>query len=764
MPAQRWLIAELVALAGLVALTWILGRVACDAWLGRVAALGVQAPAVHFVRDAATRADAMFSAGVVVLAVARTISLRRRGDPLIVPWLLPAALGAALFGLVIHHATVEVAGGVALAPTAAGFAQGVLIGCVAGAAILVVPIDLVELAIRARIGIAVAIALVFAALAIAGSGPAGSGTRINLGPIQPIELVKPLAILFLAAYLGARASKLRWQRERFLGLRWPRPALLLPALLALLGIVGGLYVIGDLGPVLLLAFVFLGMFYLVSRATGWAVIALALVVLVLAVLGLAPELAGGGTVQTRLRMWTDPWTNALSNGHQLGEGLWATAAGGVTGQGLAHAATPIVPAGKTDLVLATLTEQLGAVGLVTYQLLLVALVAGCLRVAAYSRTAERVLIAGGVAILVLVQWAVIQAGTFGQLPLTGIVAPFLSGGRTSMVVFVASVALVARLAADGRAREHTIELAELQGGVRGVSIVAAMVAIASIVAGLFAAVVGRHATSARGIVTRLADGTLIERQNPRLLALVASLRRGAITDRHGAPLATAGRTRSYPLGTAMGTLLGVHPARVLLPPWSLERALDHRLRGYPERAHRRGLAAPDLTRFAPLLDLSRADRGAGSRRSTPTSRPARSRCRSMRGCRPPPRSCSPRPAASTSRPRPSSSTSTPGTCSRASRSPTTTPAIRPGRSARSPANPRSVARMARGRTSPVSTACSSPARSASCSPRSPPFAPGARQIATRASTATRRVHCSPAHAGPGRSTITRRISRTARST
>ena len=110
-----------------------------------------------------------------------------------------------------------------------------------------------------------------------------------------------------------------------------------------------------------------------------------------ALLAWQPQLAGHGTVQTRLVMWRAPWTNALPNGSQLGEGLWALAAGHGSGQGLAHHLVPIVPAGKTDLVLATLTEQLGARGLVAYDLLLAALVFGALHVAARGRTAERTL-------------------------------------------------------------------------------------------------------------------------------------------------------------------------------------------------------------------------------------------------------------------------------------------------------------------------------------------------------------------------------------
>jgi len=625
---SRWLAIELAALGLAIAAAWWLAGAASSAWLARVARLGASGPGADAVRAAAREAAIYFTAGVVALAAGRALGpgarrLRRRGaadgDPIAVPWLVPAAVLASLFGLALHLATVEISRGAAALPTGAGFAQGFLLGCLTAAGLMLAPIDLAQAASRARVPIALAIGAIFAALAVAGSGPPGSGTRINLGPIQPIELVKPLAIAFLAAYLGARAPKLRWHRRRLLGLRWPRLELLVPALGVLLAIVAGLYVIGDLGPVLLLAFVFLGMFFVVSRATGWVVVAFGLIALVIALLALWPSLAGGGTVQTRLVMWREPWTNGMSNGHQLGEGLWALNAGGWTGQGLARAAAPLVPAGKTDLALATLTEQLGALGLVGYQLALGALVIGALHVAARSRTAERVLIAGGIAILLLAQWLVILGGTLGYLPLTGIVVPFASAGRSSMVVFLAVVGVVARLAVDGRVRAASPELDELHAAIRGVRAVAAVAIALAILAGIAAAVGDRAETAARGIVARLRDGTLTHRQNPRLASIAARLRRGPILDRDGAPLATSQTpaARSYPLGAALGTLLGPWPSRVLLPGWALERQLEQRLRGYPERTGGprdprtdRALPWPDLRPFVPLLDLDDAARDA----------------------------------------------------------------------------------------------------------------------------------------------------------
>lgn len=596
---KRHLLFELLALAALTAAAWWLGSHATAAWLARVDRLGLQGPGETAVRHLARNACIYFSVGVALLAAARVVAARKPDSAIHVPWLLPAAVAASLFGLAVHLATVEVSHGAALAPSAATFAQGFLVGCIAAAVILVAPIDLAELAARARMPIAATIVAIFAALALGGSGPAGSGTKINLGPLQPIELIKPLAVVFLAVYFGAHASKLRWHRRKVLGLRWPRLELLVPAVGALLLIIAGLYVIGDLGPVLLLALVFLGMFFVVSRATGWVVVALAILGGLLGLLATWPALAGGGTVKTRLVMWMDPWTNGLAHGSQVGEGLWAMSAGGWTGQGLGRALTPLVPAGKTDLVLATLTEQLGAAGLVAYQLALAAIVLGALYVAARSRTAERVLIASGIAILVLAQWFVILFGTIGMLPLTGIVVPFVSAGRSSMAVFIAMVALVARLAADGKVRVSSTELDELHAAARGVRNLAAIAIVFACAACINAAAGVRDETSTHTILARLRDGTLVTRDNPRLAALAARVRRGDILDRNGKKLATSPKPgeREYPLGRALGTLMGVAPARVLLPPWALERQLDARLTGYA-----------NLASFVPLLDLDDAAR------------------------------------------------------------------------------------------------------------------------------------------------------------
>ena len=614
---------EFALLAAIAALSLRVLDGATARWLERVAELSARAPAEERVLAAARDAGWFFAAGVVVLAIGRAMSLRRARDPLPAPLLLPSLAGASLLGLALHAGTVDMTAGRILVPTAAPFASGFLIACVVGAAILALPLDPARLASRLQGVLVGGIAAVFFLLALFGSGPGLSDARVNLGPIQPIEAVKAALVLFAAVYLGERAAKLRWQRVRFAGLRWPRPVLLVPAAVVLTLSFLALYLVRDLGPTMILAPVFIGLVYLGTRASGLVLgAALALAGGIVA-LALAPSLAGEGLVGTRIVMWLDPWQNGLTHGHQLGEGLWAVAAGGAFGQGIAQGHVPPPPEAKTDLILVLLMEQIGFVGLLAYLAILAILVLSILVVAARNRTPERMIMAAGVALLLVVQWAIIHAGSLGALPLTGVVAPFLSHGRSSMVVFVALVALVARLAEDGRARAVSAELDELRPALRALAIALFAAIAAGAGLGLHRATAAAPETSARGILVELADGTLRHRQNPRLEAMRAEIVRGSILDRRGAPLAEGGRPgaldeRRYPLGSALGTLLGRPPGGVCLPWWALEARFDEHLRGYPERddppgtrlgCHGRApIPSPDLRALVPLLRQSRPAR------------------------------------------------------------------------------------------------------------------------------------------------------------
>jgi cell division protein FtsW (lipid II flippase) len=533
--------------------------------------------------SAAWRSFGGWALGIGALAAAQWVSSRRTGTIGVASWLVPALAVVTGLGLVLQVGYGDPVHATGWPGERMG--DGVALGGILGALLLLVPLDVGDWIERGQAVLVAGIVGTFLALAVVGTGPEGSDARIHLGPIQPLELVKLAFVTFLAGYLGRRASTVRWHRHAVMGgyLRILRPRLLIPALAMLVVLFAGLFWVRDLGPTLVLSIVFLVVLYLVTGSPGWVGIAVGSVAALILTVAWQPDVVGSTRVAVRLRMWLDPWLNGLPNGDQLAASRWAIAAGGLEGMGLGRGAA--IPAGHTDLAIAHLAEELGFLGAGLYVLALSAVVVAGWLVAARNRTPERMLAAAGISLLIAAQALVIFAGTTGMLPLTGIVAPFLSSGRTSTTVFVFAVALLVKLGESGEVRADTEALAELRQTLRSAGVPLLLAPPLALLILFFQGVAQGHATTTRGVVTTLADGTVVVRHDPRLEAVARRIRRGELLDRHGHVLVGTAEDgkRTWPLGAALGTLVGPTTAEVLRPPWALERVHDATLRGYPER-------------------------------------------------------------------------------------------------------------------------------------------------------------------------------------
>ena len=583
-------IAELIVFAIVTALTWLGVDAAVTGALakgGEQGAAGVRT--VAEIESQALRGFLMFAAGVFALAMARVVSARRGHGDIRVPLLLPAACAAAGIGLSLQMGY----GNPLIRQVWPGpdFALGFLMAALLGGIVLALPKDPVEVTQPLQPLLPALMIGSFFALRFFGQGTeAAQDTKINLWGFQPMEIVKLFFVIFLANYFGRRAEKMRHQRDRLLGMQFPRKELLWPAVALMIALFGAFVLLNDLGPTLILSIVFLSMFYIVTRASGWVGLAIAIVALGVFAITNVPAISESPKVALRLKMWTDPWYNGLPFGDQSARSAWAIAAGGAQGQGLGQAPATALPAGHTDLIIAHLAEELGAFGLVLYIGIIGLIAVQGLWIAAMNRTAERALLAAGLAILLVAQFAVIFSGNTGVLPLTGVIVPFLSYGKTGMIVFVIIAAMLVRLAESGAARETTTELMELRkGSLGGLAGVVAVLAGAMGVA-IWQGVVVADDTTARGVVTLLAReaGESTDRvghlHDPRLQAIADRIRRGDIIDRNGQQIAgttTDGR-REYPLKDALGSVLGIPRAIVLRPEWMLERQLEGTLRGFGE--------------------------------------------------------------------------------------------------------------------------------------------------------------------------------------
>lgn len=130
---------------------------------------------------------------------------------------------------------------------------------------------------------------------------------------------------------------------------------------------------------------------------------------------------------------------------QVCNGLWALASGGINGQGLGKGKPSVIPAYHTDMILSSIGEQQGWIGLlfvfIAYFLLL-GLVAW-----KGIKTGEElsIFLCMGVAIVTAVQLFVIALGSAGVIPLTGVTVPLLSYGKVSMILNIAAFGLVLSL-------------------------------------------------------------------------------------------------------------------------------------------------------------------------------------------------------------------------------------------------------------------------------------------------------------------------------
>ncbi len=392
-----------------------------------------------------------------------------------------------------------------------------------------------------------------ALLIAVGHGP--GGVHVSVLGFEPIEFIKVLLVLFVASYLSERG-----------GVSEARDLLPLSALFA--GALLLFIVVKDLGPAVLLFGAFLALLYLSTGRARYPLLGTAL----LALAGWAGYKAHFGFFATRVIMWLAPWHNADPRGSQLADGLWGMATGGVFGSGLGLGQPGLMPRAGSDLIFASLGEELGLVGTVCVLVIYCALLVRGFHIARHARTDFDRLLASGLTLLLGLQTLLITGGMTGLLPLTGITLPFVSFGASSLTADFFSLGLLCAISA--RAQEANPHAAPPEWERAAKRLLAGMTAflLVGIGAGrlLWVQGIANSQTASRLLWTPDADGVLRAHVNPRLLQYAAAIPRGRITDRNGAVLARDarpgetgatgllspdGHARVYSGGAACGHLL-----------------------------------------------------------------------------------------------------------------------------------------------------------------------------------------------------------------
>ena len=440
------------------------------------------------------------------------------------------------------------------------FAFGVAFGCVVAGIAWLSPVE----KLRLQYAPLLAACLLSLLLVVFGSGPSGSDAKVNLWGFQPVEPIRLLVVLFLAAFFSGRWQYLRMLRgEGSRGLpllRWlPVPPLeyVVPVAVGLTLVATFFVLQRDLGPALVFAFSFLAMWVIATHRAGLAMAGFA--VLALGYWAVV-RLDFPATLATRVAMVANPWTNAVAGGDQIAHALWAIASGGTVGAGPGLGDPQYIPAGHTDLVLAALGEELGFAGLLAIGLVYAVVCHRAWLIALRAASDFTFFLAIGLLLVLFTQLAIIATGVLGLLPLSGVVTPFLSYGRTSMIVNLAAIGVLLGISEAAMPVTRTATGARFLRPARAVVACLAIIGLVTLGRAFHAQVWAADRVMVMPALVRLADGTVRFDDNPRLLAAARQiLARGTIADRNGLPLATNSR-RELTAGAKVLTAAGVNVA------------------------------------------------------------------------------------------------------------------------------------------------------------------------------------------------------------
>jgi cell division protein FtsW (lipid II flippase) len=440
------------------------------------------------------------------------------------------------------------------------FAQGIAAGCLIAALAWRAPVERLSLQyapLLAALGLS-------ALLMIFGSGPAGSDAKVNLWGFQAVEPIRLLVIVYLAAFFSRRWQYLRTLRDAGSRtvplLRWlPVPPLeyVVPVAAALTLIATFFVLQRDLGPALVFGCSFLALWAIAVQRGG---LAIAGVVVLALGYWIVVRIGFPATLATRVAMVADPWTNGVAGGDQIAHALWAMASGGWFGAGPGLGEPQYLPAGHTDLVLAAIGEELGFAGLAAIALVYGVIAHRAYRIAMRAASDFSCFLALGLIVVLFAQLAIIATGVLGLLPLSGVVTPFLSYGRTSMMANLAAIGLLLAVS-EGGSRMPRPAAARFKRPAAAVFACLLVIGAATLGRALYVQGVAADRVMTTSALVRLADGSVRSDDNPRLTAAARQLLgRGIISDRNGIPLATSNPQTLNPHAKTLAAL-GIDAAR-----------------------------------------------------------------------------------------------------------------------------------------------------------------------------------------------------------
>ena len=425
-----------------------------------------------------------------------------------------------------------------------------------------------------------------------GSGPEGSGVKVNLFFFQPSEIIKYLIILFLAAFFKNNAEKIQKFSEIF---DWKhikaQTKTVAAAILGLLILLGWYFILGDMGPALVLAVTFV-IIYSVVRRDLWQLLAGTVSFIALLFLGyrfnpdpltlagfaalwlflwlgyglrkpkkqlyesaifmnilISAFVFGGPLMKSagfeRLQDRNDiclsgVWDNEVRGGDQVVQGLWSASTGGLTGQGLGGGNPNLTPAFHTDMIFTSIGEEMGWIGLLLIIFCMALLIHRSLHIGYKSGNSFLFFLATGIAVVTGIQFLVITLGSVGLIPLTGVAVPFLSFGKTSLIINLAAFGILLSIskkqATELQAQDFKEKQYHQMVGVGSFAYWSISIVLLGFL--FWTQFLARDTYLIRPAYVTNQQGERVVEYNPRISLLIKNMEAGNIYDRNGTVLAT----------------------------------------------------------------------------------------------------------------------------------------------------------------------------------------------------------------------------------
>jgi len=238
--------------------------------------------------------------------------------------------------------------------------------------------------------------------------------------VQPSELAKLSAILFIAALLERRMHRIN---ELGYGL--------LPIGLAVGLFVGLILMEPDFGTAMSLALIAAVMVF--AAGLNYAYI---FGVILLGLPAVAALVLRASYRRRRLFSFLNPWEDPLGAGFQIIQSLIAVGTGGVTGKGLMNGVQKLfyLPEPHTDFIYAVIAEEFGLIGATLILICFCIITWRGLRIALRAPDSFGAYLALGLTTMVAVQAFVNMSVVLGLMPTKGIPLPFVSSGGSSLLI------------------------------------------------------------------------------------------------------------------------------------------------------------------------------------------------------------------------------------------------------------------------------------------------------------------------------------------